>query len=201
MYSSPQWFQCFFTPWPYGRKSTERGKSKKEEKKNLWREEQEMDLRREYENTRGEREREKWKRMWREQVGGQALFYFNGAVSRPEPPLALRSSSQLLGFDVAIYIYIHFFIHVLLPRFPSLSVIPRYRNFSNLFKLLFQRWNLKMDSLAKAHSFQKFILPSYKTRIIYRFNSQVVNLSWSNSKFCRNHVRGIESWSEWFTGS
>lgn len=93
-----------------------------------------MDLRREYENTRGEREREKWKRMWREQVGGQALFYFNGAVSRPEPPLALRSSSQLLGFDVAIYIYIyiHFFIHVLLPRFPSLSVIPRYRNFSNL---------------------------------------------------------------------
>lgn len=66
-----------------------------------------MDLRREYENTRGEREREKWKRMWREQVGGQALFYFNGAVSRPEPPLALRSSSQLLGFDVAIYIYIY----------------------------------------------------------------------------------------------
>lgn len=80
-----------------------------------------MDLRREYENTRGEREREKWKRMWREQVGGQALFYFNGAVSRPEPPLALRSSSQLLGFDVAIYIYIYTFLY---SRSPSSIPIP-----------------------------------------------------------------------------
>lgn len=88
-----------------------------------------MDLRREYENTRGEREREKWKRMWREQVGGQALFYFNGAVSRPEPPLALRSSSQLLGFDVAIYIYTFLY-----SRSPSSIPIPFcYSSLQKLF--------------------------------------------------------------------
>ena len=160
-----------------------------------------MDLRREYENTRGEREREKWKRMWREQVGGQALFYFNGAVSRPEPPLALRSSSQLLGFDVAIYIYIHFFIHVLLPRFPSLSVIPRYTNFSNLLNFFSKDEISRWIHSRRLTPFKNSFLPSYKTQIIYRFNSRVVNPSWSNSKFCRNHVRGIESWSEWFTGS
>lgn len=78
-----------------------------------------MDLRREYENTRGEREREKWKRMWREQVGGQALFYFNGAVSRPEPPLALRSSF-LASTSLYIYIYISLFTFSFLDSHPFL---------------------------------------------------------------------------------
>lgn len=161
-----------------------------------------MDLRREYENTRGEREREKWKRMWREQVGGQALFYFNGAVSRPEPPLALRSSSQLLGFDVAIYIYIYIslFTFSFLDSHPFLLflVTETFLIYLNFFsKDEISRW----IHSRRLTPFKNSFLPSYKTRIIYRFNSQVVNLSWSNSKFCRNHVRGIESWSEWFTGS